>query len=71
MQHILNKIRDETGETVHLAFPIPGDKILYAAKAESRNPFRLTSLVGMTEEAEHSAIGMVLYPSMQEKMILL
>ena len=67
MQHILNKIRYETGETVHLAFPIPGDKILYAAKAESRNPFRLTSLVGMTEEAEHSAIGMVLYPSMQEK----
>lgn len=63
----LDEIRDETGETVHLAFPLSQNQILYAAKAESRNPFRLTSLVGTTENAEHSAIGVMLYPSMQGK----
>lgn len=66
----LDEIRNCTNETVHLAVPANSDEIIYIAKAESRFPFRLTSLVGTVEKAELSAIGLLLY-DMKEKVISL
>lgn len=58
----LNRLRDKTKETIHLAVPEPEGKILYIAKAESPYPYRLTSLVGTAEPAASSALGYLLYP---------
>lgn len=56
----MEEIRDTVNETVHLALPINQTQIMYIEKAESNKPFRLTSLVGKIENAENSAIGIVL-----------
>jgi|GEM_PF-7043530 len=60
-QPCLDRLRDTTRETVHLAIPEPEGKILYIAKAESPYPYRLTSLVGTAEPAASSALGYLLY----------
>lgn len=55
----LEEIASEFQETVHLAIPFK-NQILYIDKVESSHAMRLTSMVGTTEKAYNSAIGMVI-----------
>lgn len=55
----MEEIAAKFNETVHLAVPFE-NKILYIDKVESIHKFRLTSMVGSTEEAYLSAIGLVI-----------
>jgi DNA-binding IclR family transcriptional regulator len=55
----IKQLADEFGETVHLAVPFD-KKILYIDKVESKHALRLTSMVGTTEKAYDSAIGLVI-----------
>lgn len=55
----IEKLANDFCETVHLAIPFK-NKILYIDKVESTHPMRLTSMVGTTEKAYDSAIGLVI-----------
>lgn len=55
----IEKLANEFNETVHLAIPFK-NKILYIDKVESLHPLRLTSMIGTTEKAYDSAIGLVI-----------
>ena len=55
----LIQLSEKYDETVHMAVPID-DGILYIDKVECRRPFRMTSMVGVREKYEDSAIGLVL-----------
>ncbi|AJA49078.1 transcriptional regulator, IclR family [Clostridium pasteurianum DSM 525 = ATCC 6013] len=55
----IEKLANKFSETVHLAVPFK-NKILYIDKVESPYPLRLTSMVGTTEKAYDSAIGLVI-----------
>jgi DNA-binding IclR family transcriptional regulator len=55
----IEKLANEFSETVHLAVPFK-NKILYIDKVESSHQLRLTSMVGTTEKAYDSAIGLVI-----------
>lgn len=55
----IEKLANEFRETVHFAVPFK-NKILYIDKVESSHPLRLTSMVGTTENAYDSAIGLVI-----------
>jgi DNA-binding IclR family transcriptional regulator len=55
----IEHLASDFSETVHLAVPYKY-KILYIDKVESSHPLRLTSMVGTTEKAYDSAIGLVI-----------
>lgn len=55
----LPKLADEFGETIHLGILVDED-LIYADKAETNQPFRMTSVVGMTVPYYESAIGLII-----------
>ncbi|WP_379148002.1 IclR family transcriptional regulator [Paenibacillus sp. sgz500992] len=55
----MEELAEQYNETIHLAVPYE-NKILYIDKVESVHKFRFTSMVGTTEEAFRSAIGLVI-----------
>lgn len=64
----LDELASEFGETVHLAIPFH-NQILYIDKVESPHTMRLTSMVGTTEKAYNSAIGMVILAYSEKKQL--
>lgn len=62
----LEEMSERFNETLHLAIPFD-KKILYIDKVESKHKFRLTSMVGTTEKAYISAIGLVILAYLPEK----
>ncbi|MEM1315634.1 MAG: IclR family transcriptional regulator [Pseudomonadota bacterium] len=53
---LLAELRDETGETVHLAVP-SGDALVYIDKIESRETVRMASTIGARVPLHSSGVG--------------
>lgn len=64
----LIKIRDAVNETVHLGIRYNETQVIYIDKVESTNPLRMTSVVGLLDEMDNSAIGnMILWSTSKNK----
>ena len=65
-EHELTRLRDATGETVHLAIR-SGDELVYVDKIESRAAVRMTSTVGTRIHFHSSGVGRAFLSGMSER----
>jgi DNA-binding IclR family transcriptional regulator len=68
-QPILNKLRDDTGESAFLGVPSPGRRVKTVAKSVSRQTVRYDSELAGSIPSYCSAIGRVLLADLEPKLI--